>query len=73
MFENKFQWYETMGAKLDNVKLRFEKGGSDPIPGLTSKKNFDNEKETIMTFPLDFVISEEEMTKIPANAHLKRL
>ena len=40
MFEEKFKWYESMGADLSNVKLRFEKGGTDPYPGLSVKRDF---------------------------------
>ena len=54
--------------------MRFEKGGTDPLPGLAATRDFGiqegNEKETILTFPMDFVVTIEEMAKIPANAHL---
>ena len=72
MFEGKFQWYESMGSKLENVKLRFEKSGSDVTPGLTAKQDF-GEKEIVLEFPWDFCVSKDEMCKLPANAHLLKL
>ena len=72
MFEGKFSWYESKGSKLENVKLRFERTGVDATPGMAVKKEF-GEKEVILSFPIDFLVSKDEMCKLPANAHLLRL
>ena len=73
MFDAKIKMYTDHGTDFTNLKLRFEKSAQGPIPGVASKKHFPGTRDPIMTFPLEFLIMKDDMTKIPANAHLLKL
>ena len=72
MFINKLKFYKDNGADLTNVEQIFDRKGPKPFPGLAPNRDFAKD-DVILTFPIEFLITKEEMCKLPANAFLLKL